>query len=103
MTTKKITATQTYIREFGNGEAYGLHKPIPVLVTEENEVVCALFDDANIFGEGKTAVDAIANLKDAILDEYDDMRDIKDVMGSLLAKDWKMLQSYIYEKTGGEK
>ena len=67
----------TQIRDLGE-EAYILQEPIQIVVEEyRDESVVARFPEVEAFGEGHSEPEALANLKLAILDLYDELAEAK--------------------------
>jgi len=75
----------TQIRDLGDDD-YELVAPVSILVEEYpgDDVVIARFPELEVFGEGATDAEAIFNLKQAILDLYDELTETDpDLLGDL--------------------
>jgi len=58
-------------------DAYNLVRPLPIIIEEyrEDDVVIARWPEVEVFGEGHNPSTAIQELKNAILDLYDELVD----------------------------
>jgi hypothetical protein len=74
----------TQIRDLGD-ENYTLVEPISILIEEyPNDTVIARFPEIEVFGEGNSDIEAILDLKNSILDLYDELtEDDFDNLGKL--------------------
>jgi len=72
--TEKPLKTNAQLFDLGEAE-YNLSTPLLITIEEyfDEEVVIAHFPELEVFGEGKTEPEAISNLKNEILDLYDDL------------------------------
>jgi len=77
-------------------EHYLLNKEISVLIRNLDGEYIASFVDANINVSGDTITEAFQDLKNIILDIYDDLsKTPHDKMGSEIKQQWKVLSSFI--------
>lgn len=87
----------TYLVDLGEA-GYRLRQPLPILIREYEETgeVTANSVELEVFGEGATSSTAIAQLKQAILDLYDELTECdQDVLGDLPASWLRILQRFI--------
>jgi len=89
----------TQIHDLGDPE-YKLVEPVLILIEEypNDEIVIARFPELEIFGEGNTGTEALINLKQEILDLYDELTETDpDVLG-ILPKAWLQILTKIIVK-----
>jgi hypothetical protein len=74
----------TQIRDLGD-ENYRLNEPLLILIEEySDDYVIARFPEIEVFGEGNTDLEAIMNLKNSILDLYDELTETDlSILGEL--------------------
>lgn len=59
-------------------EPYDLLRPFTAVITESREEFEASMFDASIFASGDTEEDAVANLKDTLIDTYERLNELGD-------------------------
>ena len=87
----------TYLVDLGE-PGYRLRQPLPVLIREYEETgeVTAHSVELEVFGEGATSSAAIAQLKQAVLDLYDELTECDlDELGDLPLSWLRILQRFI--------
>lgn len=92
----------TYVVDLGE-PGYRLRQPLPVLIREYEGTgaVTANSVELEVFGEGTTSSAAIAQLKQAILDLYDELtEEDQDVLGELPLSWLRILQRFIERDKG---
>jgi len=79
----------TQIRDLGD-ESYTLVEPVLILVEEylDGDTVIARFPEIGAFGEGATDTEAILNLKNSMLDLYDELTECDPDRLGQLPKMW---------------
>lgn len=78
----------TQIRDLGD-ENYELVEPLSILVEEyPDDVFIARFPEVEVFGEGITDAEAILDLKNSILDLYDELTETDPNTLGKLPKMW---------------
>lgn len=90
----------TQIRDLGEN-GYDVLEPILITIeeyiSEDNVIAC--FPEVEVFGEGVTEAEAITNLKQGILDLYDELDEIpKEELGNLPSS-WQKILRKIISKT----
>jgi hypothetical protein len=79
----------TQIRDLGE-QGYTLLEPIQVVIEEyRDESVIARFPEVEAFGEGRSEPEAIANLKLAILDLYDELAEAEPASLGKVPQAWQ--------------
>jgi|GEM_PF-1372348 len=88
----------TQIYDLGD-ESYILKEPILILIEEySDDSIIARFPEVEVFGEGVTDSEAISNLKNSILDLYDELTETdSDTLGKL-PKMWLRILDRIITK-----
>ncbi|MCB0086359.1 MAG: hypothetical protein KDE54_00470 [Caldilineaceae bacterium] len=86
------------IRDLGC-EEYRLTEPLFILIEEwpDDEGVIARWPEVRAIGQGDTEVEAINNLKLAILDLYDELTEDEDALGDYL-KSWLRIVKQVIVK-----
>jgi len=80
-------------------EPYLLKKELSLLLRNEGGEYIASFIDANLSFGGSSIPEAVENLKNYLLDVYDDLKNTKNAeLGSDLLKQKKILSAYIQKK-----
>ena len=87
------------IRDLGE-KGYSLIEPILITIeeyaSEENVIAC--FPEVEVFGEGATEIEAIINLKLAILDLYDELDEIPEENLGYVPLSWSRILNNLIRK-----
>ena len=80
-------------------EQYRLTRPISIVIEEYEDNFAARFPPVQAYGEGQTEADAIAELKNAILDLYDESMSFETSQLGGHLSEWKQTFNILIEKT----
>jgi hypothetical protein len=87
----------TILRDL-NSEKYSLKENIEIIIEEYQDEIIALWPEIEAFGHGITQPEAILNLKNEIIDLYEDLSNTKEKELGRLPKMWLRILKKVIKK-----
>ncbi|MBI4466094.1 MAG: hypothetical protein HY656_01535 [Acidobacteria bacterium] len=78
-------------------EAFVLNRPILVVIEHSEGIVTATYYECEVFGEGETEFEALADLKQTFVEYYLQLRQSAETLGPLPAKHLRILSNLVCE------
>ncbi|MDI6787948.1 MAG: hypothetical protein QME51_06215 [Planctomycetota bacterium] len=90
----QVRATTTQILDL-RSDKYQFIKPLPVTISEEDNLYVVTSYDLNLFGYGETEDEAIQDLCETIVEYYEDIENNKENLGKIPIRDKHFLEQII--------